>query len=143
MHTYKSTLKKPSRSLRKNMTDAEQLLWKHIRRKQIIGIQFNRQKPILNYIVDFYAAKAKLVIEIDGSQHLEENNKIKDIERDKDLNSVGLTILRFDNRQVLTETESVLQEIYGVVAKMTDITESSTSEQIPPSPPLIKGGTQQ
>ncbi len=69
---YQPKNKKIARSLRSNQTDAEQLLWSRIRRKQIKNIQFCRQKPIENFIVDFYAPAAKLVIEIDGSQHFEE-----------------------------------------------------------------------
>lgn len=69
MQPYNKNLKQPSRDLRSNMTDAEQLLWQRIRRKQILGLQIYRQKPILNLIVDFYCPKANLVIECDGGQH--------------------------------------------------------------------------
>ena len=133
MHSYNSKLKQPSRLLRTNMTDAEQLLWKHLRRKQMCGIQFNRQKPLLNYIVDFYSAKAKLVIEVDGSQHLEESNRKKDALRDDALQKLGLTILRFNNRQVLMETENVLHKIYNCLIENID--------QISPSPSFPKRGT--
>ena len=97
------------------MTDAEQMIWYRVRRKQIMGVQFYRQKPLLNYIVDFYCPKARLVIELDGGQHFEDENQQKDIERDKALADIGLLVLRFDNHQVLTETDSVVQQIYGVV----------------------------
>ena len=69
MQPYNKNLKQPSRDLRNNMTDAEQLLWQRLRRKQILGLQFYRQKPILNFIVDFYCPAASLVIECDGGQH--------------------------------------------------------------------------
>ncbi len=69
MQPYNKNLKQPSRDLRNNMTDAEQLLWQRIRSKQILGLQIYRQKPILNLIVDFYCPKANLVIEFDGGQH--------------------------------------------------------------------------
>ena len=65
MQPYKKKSKQASRDLRNNMTDAEQLLWLRLRRKQILGLQFYRQKPILNFIVDFYCPKANLVIECD------------------------------------------------------------------------------
>ncbi|MBU4348506.1 endonuclease domain-containing protein [Patescibacteria group bacterium] len=75
MHlSYNKNLKKLSRQLRANFTDAEKLLWSKIRKKQIKNYQFFRQKPIGNYIVDFYCDKAKLVIEIDGGQHYEDKN---------------------------------------------------------------------
>ncbi len=67
------------------MTDAEQLLWKYLRRNQIHQARFNRQKPLLNYIVDFYYAKANLIIELDGSQHYEPGYKKKDNARDREL----------------------------------------------------------
>lgn len=71
MLEYSRNLKEPSRELRKEMTEAEQKLWGHLRRKQILDIQFYRQKPLGPYIVDFYAPAAKLVVEVDGSQHHE------------------------------------------------------------------------
>lgn len=99
------------------MTDAEQLLWRHLKGKQLCGTKFNRQKPLLNFIVDFYSAKAKLVIEVDGSQHFTEDNIVRDQERDMALNEIGLRVMRFDNRQVLTETEAVLHQIYTTVCE--------------------------
>lgn len=78
-------------------------------------MQFYRQKPLLSYIVDFYCSKAQIIIEIDGGQHFEPDNLQKDIERDKALNKLGLLVLRFDNRQVLTEMESVLAVIDRIV----------------------------
>ena len=75
---YNHQLKGPSRKLRKQMTDAEQLLWSHLRGKQLLGVQFNRQKPVGPYVVDFYAAAALLVIEVDGSQHLQNEHAKRD-----------------------------------------------------------------
>jgi len=97
------------------MTDAEQLLWQRLRRKQIRGVQFNRQKPILNFIVDFYCAKARLVVELDGGQHFEAQQREKDMARDQALADRGLRVLRFDNRQVLTATDAVVAVIDEVV----------------------------
>ncbi len=97
------------------MTDAEQLLWQRVRRKQLQGVKFNRQKPLLGFIVDFYCAKAQLVIELDGGQHFEPEYQEKDAARDQVLKALGLRVLRFDNRQVLLETDSVVAEIDGVV----------------------------
>lgn len=115
MEPYGRTLKKSSRSLRMNMTDAEQLLWQRVRRKQIRSVQFYRQKPLLSYVVDFYCPAAKLVVELDGSQHFEEAHQIKDRLRDEALERLGLQVLTFDNRQVLLETEAVLTVIDEVV----------------------------
>lgn len=129
---YSRNLKQPSRDLRTGMTDAEQTLWKRLRGKHILGIQFYRQKPIGPYIVDFYAPAVRLVIELDGSQHHEAKHARKDTERDASLASQGLFVLRFDNRQVLQETEAVLMEIFQVCGE----------RQIPPAspPPFFKVG---
>jgi very-short-patch-repair endonuclease len=127
MEYYNKKLKKPARQLRREMTEAEQHLWRHLRRKQIHGIQFNRQKPILDYIVDFYCAKAKLVIELDGSQHHESAHRQKDQFREQALAGQGLLTLRYDNRQVLKHTDAVLREVYCVVGQRL---------QIPRPPPL-------
>ena len=89
--------------------------------KQLAGVQFYRQKPIGGYIVDFYAPKAKLVIEIDGSQHLEAPQVAKDRERDEYLGRLGLTVLRINGRQVLKESEAVVELIYQTIT--TQLTE--------------------
>ncbi|MCX5871450.1 MAG: endonuclease domain-containing protein [Deltaproteobacteria bacterium] len=115
MEHYYLKLKEYSRTLRNNMTDAEQVMWHHIRRKQIQGVQFYRQKPLLSFIVDFYCPVAKLVVELDGSQHFEKEYQDKDQTRDDVLAGLGLRVLRFDNRQVLLETYGVLEEINEIV----------------------------
>jgi very-short-patch-repair endonuclease len=97
------------------MTDAEQVLWHYIRRKQIAQVQFYRQKPLLNFIVDFYCPAARLVVELDGGQHFEAPAEKKDKARDLALGELGLMVARFDNRQVLLETQAVLVEIDRVV----------------------------
>ena len=78
-------------------------------------MQFYCQKPIGDYIVDFYAPKARLVVEVDGPQHLEKAHSEKDCLRDKDLQARGLLVLRFNNLEVLQKTESVLREVYRIV----------------------------
>ena len=95
MLKYNPKLKANARQLRQNLTDSERALWWRLRGKQLAGVQFYRQKPIGGYIVDFYAPKAKLVIEIDGSQHLETPHAENDKERDEHLGRLGLTVLRF------------------------------------------------
>lgn len=115
MELYNPKLKENSRKLRTNMTEAEQVLWYRLRRKQIHGVQFYRQKPLLNFIVDFYCPSAKLVVELDGGQHFEDKYQAKDAVRDSSLMELGLRVLRFDNRSVLLETDSVLEVIGRVV----------------------------
>lgn len=138
---YRHTLKSHSRRLRTNMTDSEQRLWSRLRRKQLLGVQCYRQKPLGNCIVDFYAPEVRLVIEIDGSQHLEEAAMVQDTQRDAYLQGRGLQVLRFDSRQVLQELETVVQAIY--VAMSQRLAERTPETKIPPSPPLRKGGTEQ
>jgi very-short-patch-repair endonuclease len=113
---YNKKLKQFSRALRSNMTETELHLWRRLRNKQIHGVQFYRQKPLLSFIVDFYCPKAKLVIELDGAQHFEPEQQIKDGKRDESLAGIGLKVLRFDDRQVLMETEAVLEVIHAEVA---------------------------
>ena len=111
MLPYNRNLKALSRRLRKNMTDAERLLWGKIRRKQLKGYQFYRQKPIGDYIVDFFCPRAKLVIEIDGSQHHTGEMTEYDRIRDEYMSSLGLRVLRFTNTEVLMHTEGVVERI--------------------------------
>ncbi len=94
------------------MTDSEQALWARLRRKQLKGIQFYRQRPLGRAIVDFYAPKAKLVIEIDGSQHLKSENVKKDEKRSAILEHQGLRVMRLHNLQVLQELDSVVESIF-------------------------------
>jgi very-short-patch-repair endonuclease len=115
MLKYNPKLKANARQLRQNLTDSELSLWRRLRGKQLAGVQFYRQKPIEGYIVDFYAPKARLVIEIDGSQHLEASHAEKDRERDEYLGKLGLMVLRINSRQVLKETEAVMELIYQTI----------------------------
>lgn len=109
---YNRKLKNVARTLRKNMTDSERLMWSRLRRKQLKGLQFYRQKVIGDYVVDFYCASAKLVIEIDGSQHFEPPKKREDAERDKYLARVGLLVLRFTSWDVIKNPDSAIDEIW-------------------------------
>ena len=111
MLQYNKNLKPVARQLRKNMTDAEQLLWSKIRRKQLRGHQFYRQKTIASYIVDFYCPKASLVIEVDGGQHYSEEGLEKDQSRDQYLGSLGLRVMRFSNHDVLKNIDGAVAVI--------------------------------
>ena len=102
-------LKHNAQKLRKEMTREEKHLWydffKHL------PITVNRQKVIGKYIVDFYCASAKIAIELDGSQHYEEDGKVKDRVRDQYLNDLGITVLRYSNYDVNRNFEGVCREI--------------------------------
>ena len=119
MLPYQRNLKPFARQLRSDMTAAEQQLWARLRRKQVCGLQFYRQKPLAGYIVDFYCPAAQLVIELDGSQHLEQQALEYDRLRTLVLEQMGLTVLRFDNRQVLLEMDAVMAVVWGVVERMS------------------------
>ena len=115
MKPYNKNLKLPSRDLRSNMTDAEQLLWSRLRRKQILGLQFYRQKPLLNYIVDFYCPAVNLVIECDGGQHYTQDGLEAHRNRELTLNELGLLTLRFSTHQVLIEIiVAVVEQVYWI-----------------------------
>jgi len=126
MLKYNPQLKTRARTLRTQLTDAEQRLWSRLRGKQILGIQVYRQRPIGNYIVDFYAPTARLVIEVDGAHHLDGAQGRYDKERTEYLQEIGLEVLRFDDRQVLLELESVTQVIFCAVEKSLRDHESKT-----------------
>jgi very-short-patch-repair endonuclease len=133
MLKYNAHLKDKARQLRKNLTDSEAALWSRLRNKQLLGIQFYRQKPIGEYIVDFFAPRAKLVVEVDGSQHMEGDQALKDRARDGYMVLLGLKVLRFNSREVLKESDAVVEAIYRIAAEQLNA-------EIPPGPPLSKGG---
>ncbi len=131
MLKYHADLKPKARRLRHEMTESERALWSRLRAKQLAGVHFYRQKPIASYIVDFYAPKAKLVIEIDGSQHLDDQHAMKDRRRDEYLNGLGLKVLRFNSREALRETEAVVQVIFGELLALLP-------GEIPPDPSAVR-----
>ena len=115
MLPYRRYLKPYARRLRREMTDAELRLWHRVRGKQLGGVQFYRQKPLGCCIVDFHAPAAKLVVELDGSQHMTPEGLHADGLRDAALTRMGLRVMRFDDRQVLLETDAVVEAIWRVV----------------------------
>ena len=101
--------------LRKNQTEAEAKLWSRLRAHRVEGIQFRRQHAIGNYIVDFCSLRRKLIIEVDGSQHLEQAEY--DAERTKYFKSKGYRVLRFWNNQVMRELDTVMRVIWEEINK--------------------------
>ena len=108
---YSFFAKVKAKELRKNMTDAEQILWYFLRANRLFGLKFKRQQPIGNYIVDFVNFQNKLVIELDGSQHNENINIEKDNERTKFLESNGYKVLRFWNNDIFENIEGCIESI--------------------------------
>ena len=109
-HTLKH-LKENRSELRKSLTPAEAFLWKHLKARQFEGRRFTRQHSIKNYIVDFYCAKEKLIIELDGEVHNNQLAQEKDNERTKILEELGYTVIRFENKMVFDNLASVFMEI--------------------------------
>lgn len=116
MEPYPHTLTEIARQLRRDATEAEQALWERLRDRQLSGLKIRRQHRIGKYIVDFYCAAARLVIELEGSIHDTPEQKEYDKVRFEELRSRGLKILRFRNAEVLNNMESVLNQILNVAS---------------------------
>ncbi len=104
-------LKQRARVLRDDMTDAERRLWLRIKGKQVGGFKFYRQKVIGRYIADFYCHQAKLAIEVDGAEHRTPDGIEQDRLRDQYMNSLGISVLRFTNDEVLGSIDSLVWAI--------------------------------
>lgn len=102
-----------ARQLRKNSTEAERVLWRHLRLRQLEGYKFRRQQPVGQYIVDFVCFETRLVIELDGGQHGEQ--VAYDAERSAWLQAQGFRVLRFWNHEVLQDIEAVKRVIWEAV----------------------------
>jgi very-short-patch-repair endonuclease len=112
---YNTKLKRYSQELRKNMTDAERLLWSKLRKKQLKGCQFYRQRIIGNYIVDFYCSEAKLIVEVDGGQHYDSEGRKKDELRENYMKNLGLEILRVSDCEVFKNIDGVVERIFEML----------------------------
>ena len=99
--------------LRSASTDTERFLWHRLRRRQLLGYRFRRQVPIGEYVADFACIEAKLVVEVDGSQHQE--HRMYDLKRNEYLGECGFQVLRFWDNEVLTQTDAVLETIARVL----------------------------
>ena len=113
-----------ARELRNKLTPAEQIFWLRLK-EQFPKYKFRRQHPISIYIADFYCHKLKLVVEIDGPVHDSEEAKMNDEKRQKDLENLNLTVVRFTNDQIKNDIESVIKVIYSTIKKLTTNKESS------------------
>ncbi len=123
-----------ARDLRRNMTDAERLLWRHLRGRQLGGCKFRRQHPVDRYVLDFFCVEARLAVEVDGGQHDDEKARALDAERTRFLNEQGIRVLRFWNNEVLSN-------ITGVLESIADRLDGGGSSRLPPPglPPLGGG----
>jgi len=128
MHPYNPKLKQLSQELRKNMTDAERMLWSKIRMKQLRGLMFSRQKPLGEYIADFYCHEALLVIELDGAIHDQKEQRERDIRREAALKDHRLKVLRFKNEEVLQRPAEVLAKIEATLRQALASRERAASK---------------
>ncbi len=108
--------RKLPRKLRKNMTDAELRLWQRLRDRQIAGCRFRRQHPFLDFVLDFVCLERRLIVEIDGGHHLENE---RDKARDRRLQEAGFQVLRFWNNQVSQEIDAVAEVILAALKRRT------------------------
>jgi len=128
---YRKDLIEKARKLRKSSTPGEIELWKLIRNKQVLGFQFRRQRPVDNFIIDFYCKELKLAIEIDGSSH---DYKIEyDCFRQTKLEQLGITFLRFSEKDTKENADYVVKEIEGWTRKYI---QNNNTLPSPCSPPL-------
>jgi very-short-patch-repair endonuclease len=129
MLPYDKTLQGNSRELRRTMTRAERIVWSRIRRKQIEGLQFYRQKIIGRYIVDFYCPRARVIVEVDGGQHYGGEGLKSDGIRDSFMKNLGIQTLRISDADVLKNIDEVVLLIWNSVRSSN-----------PPVSPFSKGG---
>ena len=107
-----SRLTNLAKTLRKRSTDAELILWQRIKARRLEGIKFRRQQPIEDFIVDFLSFEKRIIIELDGGQHVEDRQK--DRERDKLLTKAGFKVLRFWNNEIFENLDGVLERIQEI-----------------------------
>lgn len=112
---YNPRLKELARDLRNNSTKAEIKLWRYLRNKRLLGLDFHRQKPLGNYIADFYCPKARLVVEVDGRSHLQSATIDKDRMKEDYLGKHKILILRVKNEEVMNDTGNVLRKIENAI----------------------------
>ncbi|MBC5994226.1 endonuclease domain-containing protein [Pontibacter cellulosilyticus] len=112
---YKPYLKELAKQLRQNSTLAETLLWNELKNKKLLGLDFDRQKPLGNFIVDFYCKELMLAIEVDGDSH--DYKYEEDVARQSELENLGVKFLRFEDAAVKQDMPNVLREIEAWVMK--------------------------
>ena len=125
---YNPKLKTLARELRNKSTKSEIKLWKHIKGKQIMGFDFHRQKPLLDYIADFYCAELNLVIELDGYSHQLEEVVAKDKQKEMAFGKYGIKVLRFNDNEVFKNINGVLKTIENFIIDCEEHTPNPSLE---------------
>jgi very-short-patch-repair endonuclease len=106
-----------ARELRRNSNDAEKRMWYFLRGRQLAGFKFRRQYPIDDYIGDFVCLQARLVVELDGETHGDDDRQLRDAQRTETLQRAGYRVIRFWNDQVFTNMDGVTEEIWNALQK--------------------------
>ncbi len=117
---YDPKLKELAKELRNNSTLGEVILWKKLRNRQLMGYDFHRQKPLLNYIVDFYSGSLSLVIELDGNSHNRSEVQLKDAQKEKAIKEYDITVLRFTETQVRFQIDDVMRVLEDYVLRFKE-----------------------
>ena len=108
----KNSEKEKRRYLRNNSTFTEKLIWQYLRRKQVLGVRFLRQYSVDYFVLDFYAPKIKLAIEIDGFSHFESKEAVEyDKRRQEQIENYGISFIRFTNKEVRSNLDKVMEAI--------------------------------
>jgi very-short-patch-repair endonuclease len=110
-----------ARALRKSMSDAERKLWRGLRARRIDGARFRRQHPIGRYIVDFVCLEQRLVVEVDGGQHTEDEHIAADARRDRWLESEGYRVMRVSTTDVYNNVDGVLDTIWATLQERASV----------------------
>jgi len=121
----KSSLKEFRKKLRNNSTPAEKLLWKHLQKRNLLNMKFRRQHSVGNYILDFYCTELKLSIELDGADHFTEEGMLADKGRTQFLKQFEIEEIRFENKELFKDIETVLKKITDKIIEI----------QLPTTPP--------
>lgn len=147
---YNPVLKALAKKLRQNLTFSEVKLWQELRNGQVLGYDFDRQKPIGNYIVDFYCKDLQLALEVDGITHSDERIAVKDKNRQAALEALGISFLRFDALLIINKVGSVIREIerwmiaYEEMNGVSEFVKRRRLLKEQPDPPLpLPGGDEQ
>ena len=119
-----------ARSMRGEPTRAEEVLWSALQKKQVAGLKFRRQHPVGRFVLDFYCPSHKLVVEVDGEVH--DQQQERDAERTRVLQAYGYRVLRFRNEQVINDLPAVVRKIAAATAKLAGDAEEPASTRPPP-----------
>lgn len=104
--------------LRRQMTEAEKILWEELRNNKLNGLKFRRQHPVSNFIADFYCHQKKLIIELDGSIHFEKEQREYDEGRTDELASLGIRVIRFSNQRIINDLQKVIAHIEKITSEI-------------------------